>query len=155
MIFDSFENIGKYYNISHRMTLALDFLRKHDFMNEKDGKIEISDGVYANVQTYMTKPYCEGKFEAHRDYIDIQFVIDGEEEVGIAAYEDFESLIPYVKERDIEFLTSKKNHTQEMIILKPNLFVVLYPQDAHMPSLAVKNQSKKVKKVVIKIKIND
>lgn len=152
MILDAIKKAGKYYDLSHGIRAGLEFLSKTDFSEVENGRIEIVEGVYANVQTYDSKPLAQGKFEAHRDYIDIQYVIEGEELVAVANLTDCEELIPYDCEKDIEFLSYLPAKKPEMIELKPDRFLLLYPDDAHMPSITTK-EPQPVKKVVVKIRL--
>ena len=49
------------------------------------GKIPIQgDQVFALVQDNTTKPRAQGTWEAHRKYIDVQFLTAGVEEIGYA-----------------------------------------------------------------------
>lgn len=52
---------------------AVEFLKENDLMKLAEGRHEVTgDGVYANVQTYLTKDTAP--FENHRRYIDVQCV---------------------------------------------------------------------------------
>ena len=74
-------------------------------VNIKDGRYEISDCLYANVQTYNTKD--DAPYEAHRDYIDIQYMVIGEEQSGVTDYSNCFTKEEYNKEKDIEFLENR------------------------------------------------
>lgn len=150
MIFDTIDNAGKYYRLSHGIRAGLEFLRTTDLVNIAVGRHEIVDGVYASIQEYTSKSLSEGKFEAHKKYIDIQYVIKGKELVGVADYADFEPLIEYDENKDIEFLTMKTTKAPEMVELREGQFLILYPDDAHMPSIAAKEPTF-VKKAVVKV----
>ena len=54
---------------------AYRFLSRINPKDCQDGHYGLPDGVFANIQTYMPKPKSEGTFEAHRKYIDIQYII--------------------------------------------------------------------------------
>ena len=148
MIIDTLENAHFYYGISTRFSLALKFLKNTDFSNFDDGKFEIDkDNMYASIQSYNTKTQENALFEAHRKYIDIQYVIAGEELIG---YTNIKGLTPksvYNEENDIVFMEG----AGDFLRLHSENFAILMPQDAHKPSIAVDKPSP-VKKVVIKIK---
>jgi YhcH/YjgK/YiaL family protein len=61
---------------------ALHYLRDHDFSKMADGKYTIADGITANVQRYETKPVAECRPESHEKYVDIQYIVEGEEYMG-------------------------------------------------------------------------
>ena len=103
-----------------------------------------------NVQTLQTKPVEEKKWEVHQKYIDIQYVISGEEKMGFGLWNDFtDVVVPYDEKKDVEFLNGEKYN---FVDVKEGEFVIFYPDDVHAPMLAV-NETKKIKKVIVKIAI--
>lgn len=150
MIKDNIKNANIYHNLSDFMKIGLDYLANTDFSDLPDGKYEIyEDKVYANVQTYLTKDF--GKFEAHRKYTDIQYIAKGEEKIGVSAVSNFAQDTPYDSEKDIVFFTGKKDFELKFIGLKEKEFMILTPEDAHMPMVTL-NDPTTVKKVVVKVK---
>ena len=150
MIKDSIKN-ANYYNLSEHFKLGLDYLKNTDFSNVKNGKYEIlGNEVFAIVQDYTSKEEKEGKFEVHRKYIDIQFIVEGEEKIGVGKLEDFQEITEYDEKKDIVFLNKKTNYSTDFIKLREKEFAIFLPTDAHMPSLAIQTPSY-VKKVVVKV----
>jgi len=132
------------------ITHALDFLKRCP-VDQPDGKIEL-DGknVYAIVQSYNTNERPQSPiFEAHRKYIDIQFLLSGHELLGWAPFQAFTITEPYDDKKDIMFGTVPDS-SSAFISFNAGQAVILYPADAHAPGLAVTSPSP-VKKVVIKI----
>lgn len=151
MIFDRLNNFKQYLLLNERFKNGFDFLLNNNLSELKDGKYNIDgDDIYANVQTMFTKDKQEKKWEVHRDYIDIQYVIRGKEAMGYGILEDFTSDIPYDKQKDIEFLKTKKEYNY--VNVKAGDFVIFYPNDVHAPMLSV-DGSEEIKKVIVKIKI--
>ena len=71
------------------MRAAFDYLRRTDFSKTPDGRQEIDgDRVYAIVQRYRSKPSTEAKWEAHRRYLDVQYIAEGVERIGYAPLKD-------------------------------------------------------------------
>lgn len=151
MIYDRLNNAKQYYSLGEKMRLGFEFLKNTDLINLKDGKYEIqNDEIYANVQSLTTKNKENKKWEVHKDYIDIQYVIKGKECMGYGILEDFRHVVvPYSKEKDVEFLNGEKFN---FINVEQGDFVVFYPNDVHAPMLAVDNNLE-IKKVIVKIKI--
>ena len=147
MIKDKLINAGTYYGLSDRIKQGFEWLKSTDLDKIKDGRYDIADGIYANVQSYNTK--SDALFEAHREYIDIQYMINGVEGVGICDYSCCKTAEPYDEERDIEFLNSDK---EDFICLQTGEFILLYHQDAHKPSMNYRQQHF-VKKVVVKVRM--
>lgn len=151
MIKDNLLHIDYYNYLSPGIYFGLKYLRDNDFTKMKNGKYEIKEGkAYAIVQDYQTKDLEEGKYEAHRKFFDIQFIVEGEEDVYVGDLENFEEATEYDKEKDIVFLTSKNKDEIKKVTLKEKEYIVLTPKDVHMPSISTDN-SKYVKKVVLKI----
>lgn len=151
MIYDRLSNCEQYYALGEKFKKAFNFLKNTDFTSIEDGSYEI-DGkdFYVNIQNLETKPIEEKKWEVHRKYIDIQYVIKGKEKMGYGILEDFnEIIIPYDKEKDVEFLNGKEFN---FVDVKEGDFVIFYPNDVHAPMLAY-NQPADIKKVIVKIAI--
>lgn len=150
MIKDRLINADTYYGISESLQRGFEWLRVQDLKNIECGQYEI-DGkkIYANIQEYETK--TEANYESHRKYIDIQYMIEGKELVGVTDISNCQTVETYNEERDLEFFSiTRSEHYEE---LSEGEFLVFFPQDAHKPSMACETKSK-VKKVVVKILID-
>ena len=89
MIFDRLNNSKQYFILGEKFKKAFDFLINTDLKNIKEGRYEImGNEIYANIQSLTTKQKSEKKWEVHRDYIDIQYVIKGKEAMGYGILED-------------------------------------------------------------------
>jgi YhcH/YjgK/YiaL family protein len=150
MIVDKIENSKLYAGLSARLAKALEVLKKEDFSKKADGRYDIDgSNLYYLVQRYQTKPADQCKLEAHKDYIDIQFVSAGEEILAYTPIDNLEIATPYNKEKDIIFYKTPVNISS--IVLTASIFCVLFPDDAHMPKCQLKSPSE-VLKIVVKIK---
>lgn len=151
MIKDNIKNFNKYLDLPERVKLGLNYLMNTDFSSIENGKYEIKgDEVFAIVQEYTPKPESEGKFEAHKKYTDIQYIIKGEEKMGFGEIGDFVELTEYNQEKDIVFLSLNKDGVSDFVTVKEEEFVIFTPNDAHMPSIKA-NSSENVKKIVVKV----
>ncbi len=148
MIKDNLKNAATYCNISENLKEGFEWIKNNDLKNMPDGRYEISDKLYANLQSYITKD--DAPYEGHRDYIDIQYMVTGEELSGVTDYSNCSTTENYNKEKDIEFL--KCNTKEEFYKIKEGEFFVFFPQDAHKPALKI-GENKKVKKVIVKVSI--
>ena len=147
MIKDKLTNADIYYGISEKLTQGLEWLKNNNLTEIPDGKYFIDDEkLYVNIQTYETKD--DAPFEAHRKYADIQYMIKGTETIGITHYLNCSTIDEYNKEKDIEFLHCNKFSSRQ--VLNEGEFCILYPQDAHQPSLHY-DKKQKVKKAVVKV----
>ena len=146
MIKDCLKNAQTYYGISENLRTGFEWIKKNDLKSMSDGRYEITDKIYANLQSYMTKD--DAPYEAHRDYIDIQYMVTGEEASGVTDYSNCSVKEEYNKEKDIEFLVN--NAEEEQYKIKEGEFFVFFPADAHKPALKI-GENKKVKKVIVKV----
>ncbi len=83
MIIVKINEAEELYDLDERMETALKYIENTDLNALENGRYEIDgDNIYAIVQDYQTKSQSEGKWEAHKKYIDIQCVIKGKEKIG-------------------------------------------------------------------------
>ncbi|MFC2135040.1 YhcH/YjgK/YiaL family protein [Bacteroidota bacterium] len=149
MIFDTISNAEIYYGLGEKFERALNFLKDTDFSNMEACKIDIDgDNMFAMVQEYKTKDPDDGKWEAHRNYIDIQYILSGSEDFGFVNFEYLDILEPYNEETDKALYEGDGDFLQ----LHEGEFVILFPYEAHMPCLAIE-ESETVRKVVIKVAV--
>lgn len=150
MIYDKIDNQGIYAGISEDIRLGLEWLRDVNPDIEK-GVYELSPRVKAIVSEYITKEVNENGYEAHRDYIDIQYLISGQEKICCLPLEYLKETKAYNKDIDAAFYDEAGVKSQEMI-LGNGYFAIFHPQDGHMPCLCF-DKPAVVKKVVVKVKI--
>ena len=151
MIKNSLKYTKNYYNLSEKIKLGLEYLENNDLKDTPNGKYEIlGQDVFINIQDYTSKPEIQGKWEAHRKYIDIQFMIKGTEKIGVGEIQDYETTEAYSEENDVEFLKTDK--PSQFITMNENDYIILYPYDVHMPQITVDEPSY-VKKAVLKISV--
>lgn len=128
---------------------AFAFLRDSDLMKLKPGKYPI-DGtdVYASITEAPSKEFGASVWESHRNYIDLQYVIKGEEMIGVAPVSKAMVTKPYNEAGD----SANYNAEGQYYIATPSVFFLLFPGDAHRPNIKVAGYDV-VKKMVIKIKV--
>ena len=150
MIADTLKNRSQYASISPRIKAGFDYLAKTDFSKIAAGKYEIDgSNLFALVQEYDSITRDQGKWECHKNYIDIQYVVEGVEQIGVQNIDFLKVTTEYNPEKDIAFLSGDG----DFVTLSKGSYGVFFPQDAHMPKVAPGDKPGKVKKVVLKIKI--
>lgn len=148
MIYDKIDNLEIYAGISEDIRLGLEWLRDVNPDIEK-GVYELSSRVKAIVSEYTTKKVNENGYEAHREYIDIQYLLKGCEKVCCLPLEFLKETKAYKAEIDAAFYVEVDVKPQEMLIGN-GYFAIFFSQDGHMPGLSLL-KSKEVKKVVVKV----
>jgi YhcH/YjgK/YiaL family protein len=149
MILDQLANAPAYEKLHPGFNAAFYFLRKTDLASISAGRYAIDgERTYALVQEYDTKPLAEGFLETHIRYIDIQFLITGEELIGYAPLSSQAVHTPYDNDKDIAFWEG----TAEPIRVQQGQFAIFFPHDAHMPGRTT-GAPAHVRKVVIKVAV--
>lgn len=151
MIIDTLDNFERYLKMNSKFEKAFRFLTENKLENLDVGKHEIDgDEIYAIVQSYTTSLPDEKLWEAHKQYIDIQYIVAGRETIEWAPVDSLKILEVYSEEKDAAFLGEEVIWTSAQ--MKEGYFGVYYPEDAHKPG-CIFETSGPVKKIVIKIKI--
>ena len=148
MIIDHLRNAKTYCNISPGIASGLKFLAETDFSSLEPGRYEIpGSDAFALVQEHNTRKLSEVKWEVHRKHIDLQFIVNGEEWIRYAGIESLK-MGTFHEEDDYALGEGEGDFLQ----LGKGYFMLLFPQDGHMPSMTL-DKVKKVKKVVVKIPV--
>lgn len=134
-----------------RWKAAFEYLKHTDLSKLSPGEYEIiGREVYAIVSEYTPKEEAKCNFEAHRKYIDFQYLISGTEKMGVTTLDKVVPIDEYDEEKDIVFFKLDAPAVYE--VATPDLFYIFFPEDPHRPS--IKNEDGvTVKKIVIKIKV--
>ena len=114
------------------------------------GKHVINDDLYLLIQKYESKDPDAARYESHKNYVDIQYVVEGKESIFIAPVSIMEVTEEYIPERDVEFYANLEQAAT--VVLTDGGYAILYPEDAHKPGVRV-GASVTVKKIVGKVRI--
>ena len=149
MVTDSIKNIDQYVSLHKDFAKVAEVLKTLT-VDSPAGKIVIDEGnVWINIATSNgLDESVKNRFEAHKDFIDIHYIITGSENFGYGNISHLEITEPYNSENDVEFL--KGDITP--VIMKKGDFCIVYPQDAHIPAMK-KTSSETLIRVVAKIRV--
>jgi YhcH/YjgK/YiaL family protein len=148
MIYAPLSEMRRYEAVHPLMAKAIAALESFAKNPPGNGRNEIEgELLFANVQTYSPKAK-RGIFEAHRKYIDLQFLLEGEEKIDVEDISRTEVSIAYDPASDYEAHTAP---TYSTLRLKKFDCAVLFPEDVHRPG--VKAASDTVRKIVVKIAV--
>lgn len=136
--------------MNSKITEAIEYLSKQDLAGMPAGKYPVNDDFYYMVQEYVSRPESDCHLESHQKYVDIQWVISGTEAIDCAAVDGLEVEKEYNPEKDITFW--KEPAEMMRCVLSSGSYVVLLPENAHKPCIAV-GEPMQMKKVVAKVKI--
>ena len=129
---------------------ATEEMKKLRDADAPEGKYEImGDELFINVMSYETNVYERCLFENHREYIDVQMMLDGEEDIGFASEETLTVKTPYTPDAALFYMSEPV----EMARISRERACVIFPPEPHAPGMAVDNTPERVKKMVAKIKL--
>lgn len=127
---------------------AFAFLKTQDLNAIQKGKYAIDgDNVYASVTLDSSKDFKNTNWESHRNYVDLQYVINGEEKIGVCPIADAKVTTEYNEKKDAA------NYSAEgkLYSATPGTFFLFFPTDVHRPNITP-GGNLPVKKIVIKVK---
>ena len=137
-----------YKQFPERWEATFKFLIESDLKTMAPGRFDLNEDVYAVISEYEAKNPEDALFESHREYIDLQYVISGEEMIGHTNNKNLEVSSPYNEAKDITFY---KNDGGKLLSASPDCYFIFFPEDIHRPSIKTDRQGM-VKKIVVKIK---
>ncbi len=153
MIVVDLANLKDQVVLTPNMQKAIDFLIESGQSSMPDGRVVVDgDNVFTEVQSYSTVEGGDVVFEGHRKYLDIQYVVSGEEIIAWASLKDVAETKSYDAEGDYWLGSAQPDKVTE-VRLGAGQLAVLYPVDAHAPRRAA-GSSSPVKKLVVKVAID-
>jgi len=154
VVLDQITQADLYMNLSPHFAKAFAFLRQKGLDKLKEGRHDIDgDNVYALVIKGAGLDRSRAKLEVHRNYIDIQYLISGCNDMGWKNYSTCRnSAGPYDPEKDFELLDDSST---AWITVCPGDFVIFFPEDAHAPAAGDGEFHKVVVKVAVQAKLRN
>jgi YhcH/YjgK/YiaL family protein len=149
MVLDKIENAKMYGKLSVRLASAFEYIRTTNLALLEPGKYEVDqDDILAIMSEYETKDLKDCSLEAHRKYIDIQYMLSGTELIGVTALEGQAPTKAYDAAEDYALYKEEASYFK----LEPGKFAIFFPEDLHMPGLQLGGPGK-VRKLIMKVKV--
>lgn len=146
----NFKKVFEHYKqFPERWNSTFRFLTENDLSKLPLGRIDLSEDVYVAVSEYTTKNPENALYESHKKYIDLQYIVSGNEYIGLTNDIAIPVTTPYNEQKDIAFYTFNGG---ELLLANPTKYFIFFPEDIHRPCVKVDNPSF-VRKVVVKIKL--
>ena len=148
MILDDLKSAERYERLHAGFREGFRFLSRSDLLTLPGGRHEIDgDRIFALINRDPGRGHEGARLEAHRKYIDIQYLVEGSEEIGWRPTDQCQQLTdPYDDSRDIMFFGDVPYTWIELPVGK---FMIFYPEDAHAPLAARGENVKAVIKVAV------
>lgn len=129
-----------------------DYLNTLDLNALENGRHDINDQIYMNVMEPETAEPSSKKAELHHEYLDVQVLIRGTENIEVGAnYPDLSKYESYNEADDYQLCADIDD--KFTIIMKPKMFAVFYPYEPHKPCCVVNGKTEKIKKLVVKVPV--
>lgn len=143
------DDTGKYPASIQR---AIEYVKAHDFTKMEPGDYPIDgDRIYAKVFDLTSKPVEETRPEVHKQYIDVQFWVNGEERMGYAALKKPYPVVEANEEADLYFLDGVED--ESFIKAVKGDYMVFFPNDCHRPGVTI-DTPLTYRKVVVKVHVD-
>ena len=150
MIFGKLENFKKYVSVNEKFATAFEFMARAVKEDLPARRYELDGSeLYAFIQEYDTR--TDSKWEGHRKYIDIQYIISGVEVMDVSDIGRLAEVTPYDEAKDVAFFEDKGDGFTRCAV-HGGEYAVFFPEDIHRPGLCL-DAPAPVKKIVVKVKI--
>jgi biofilm protein TabA len=156
MIVDELKNASQYAATGTPLRRALDYLMSTDLLSLAPGRNVVDgDTIYVERQQYPTRPIAQGRYEAHRKYLDVHVILQGREKIYWAPVGALTVTDEYSAQKDALMLSDPAgsgdaNSSRLQAQLGPGSFAIVFPQDAHIPGSQWDGETM-VEKVVVKV----
>jgi len=129
-----------------------DYLNTLDLNALENGRHDINDQIYMNVMEPETAEPSSKKAELHHEYLDVQVLIRGTENIEVGAnYPNLSKYESYNEADDYQLCADIDD--KFTITMKPKMFAVFYPYEPHKPCCVVNGKTEKIKKLVVKVPV--
>lgn len=151
MIFEKIDRLAAYCKLFPSFAKITGFLQSNNPETLAPGNYEIDgERLFVSIQQYETDAANKRPWECHRKYLDLQYVISGEEYIYVAPLGALTDCSPYDEQGDC--ILSNCDCPASALLLRAGDCVLLSPEEAHKPKCCVADRSN-VKKAVIKIAV--
>lgn len=141
--------VEDYKNIHPRLKLALTSLQELVASNPADGRYEFDgNNVFANVTSSQTKSWADSSFEMHKEYLDIQFVLEGAEIIGMETEDKLEATTEYQP----DYQLFKLNKEYDPMMVTAGEMLIIFPNEPHAPFMAVDDKPAPIRKIIVKVR---
>ena len=149
MILSSLSQSERYAALHPLFQRAFDYIRDTDFFAMAPGRYNIAgDDLIVIVEQVAAKTKEMAKLEAHRRYIDIQLVLEGDETMGWKPLADcLNPVSEHSMEKDIRFF---HDAPASYVAVPPDHFCIFFPEDAHAPLIG----NGTIRKVIFKVAVS-
>ncbi|MGR5061724.1 N-acetylneuraminate anomerase [Photobacterium sp. DNB22_13_2] len=150
MIVGHIEQLETYSYLPAAVHRSLAFLSETNMAELSVGRHDIDgDNIFVNVMEFDTACANSKLHEVHREYLDIQYLITGEERIGFALANDSHTVEKTYDAENDYWLAGQLNMESE-VVMEPGMFAIFLPNQPHKPGCEVQTPTA-IKKAVVKV----
>ena len=151
MIFGNIKNLNEYTFLTEAVKECFSYAKEQNLVEFENGKHEIDgERLFVNIVEYTTKNAEERFWEAHKKYLDVHFMLNGEEQIDLNFLSNMD-VKEFVEVDDFVPMDGEKNSS---VVLRNGDFLICYPQDGHRTAVKV-SEPKTIKKAIFKVLISE
>ena len=149
MVFSNIHYLKDLSWLESQVRKCFDYAQTHDLLSYEQGSHPIEgDDLFVNIVEYTTTNAADRFWEAHRQYLDLHFMLRGSEQIDVNFIDNMEQK-EFVEKDDFLPLEGDPNCS---VVLNAGDFLLCYPTDAHRTAVQA-GQPATIKKAIFKIKI--
>ena len=151
MIFGNIKNLNEYTFLTEAVKECFSYAKEQNLVEFENGKHEIDgERLFVNIVEYTTKNADERFWEAHKKYLDVHLMLNGEEQIDLNFLSNMD-VKEFVEVDDFVPMDGEKNSS---VVLRNGDFLICYPQDGHRTAVKV-SEPKTIKKAIFKVLISE
>ncbi len=152
MIYGNLSDEKTYAFLPDAVRKCLQFARTHELSKLDTGRHTIDgDDIYVNIAEYTTDERSKKGWEAHKQYIDIHVLSQGEEYIDVSFVQH---MTAGTYEEQTDYVPISGTEIQSSCHMRPGDFLICYAEDAHRPGVQVQGPAL-VKKGIFKVRIQE
>lgn len=150
MIFGNINQKAAYGFLPEALKECFEYAGTHALAVCEKGSHPIDgERLFVNIVEYETTTPENRFWEAHRKYLDVHLLLDGQEQIDLNFIENMEQK-EFVDKDDFLPMEGPAN---SHVILRPGDFLICYPEDGHRTAVAV-DGPESIKKAIFKVLID-
>lgn len=151
MIFGNIKNLDEYSFLDETIKECFAYAKEHNLVEFEKGSHEIDgERLFVNIVEYTTKEAKERFWEAHKKYLDVHLMLDGEEQIDLNFLQNMD-VREFVEKDDFVPMEGEKNSS---VVLRKGDFLICYPQDGHRTAVKA-SEPQTIKKAIFKVIISE
>ena len=153
MVIDTLQHEETYMRLGKGIETALRFFQSYQDDGADLPAKTILDGenIFVNGVNYTSEAKPRGQLEAHRKYIDVMYVVEGEERFYYKPFSECAHVtMPYSAEKECALAQIDADAAQ--VRFSAGQFLIFFPQDAHLAA-QLWDEPCKVRKFIAKVAV--